>query len=67
VSQLDRVARERILESLRTTLRAGEQRPAAELRTADHLSLAAFLEHTGRSLEQIYDASGVTHLRRLTA
>jgi len=29
------------------------------------MSLAAFVEHTGRTLEQIYDAEGMTHLRRL--
>jgi superfamily II DNA or RNA helicase len=65
VIQMDRVARERILESLRRTLRGGEQRLAEELRAAGPLSLAAFLEHTGRSLEQVYDAGGMTHLRRL--
>lgn len=29
------------------------------------MTLAAFLEHSGRSLEQVYDAGGMTHLRRL--
>ena len=65
VIQLDRVAKERILESLRRVLRGGEQRLADELRKAGPLPLAAFLEHTGRSLEQVYDAGGMTHLRRL--
>ena len=65
VLQLDRVTRERILESLRRTLRGGEQRLADELRQAGSLSLAQFLEHTGRQIEQVYAAGGMTHLRRL--
>ncbi len=65
VIQLDRVASARILASLRQALRGGEQRLAAELRAAGPMSLAAFLEHTGRTLEQVYDAGGMTHLRRL--
>jgi len=63
--QLDRVAKERVVESLRRILRGGEQRLASELRAAGRMTLAAFLEHTGRSLEQVYDAGGMTHLRRL--
>ena len=63
--QLDRVAKERILESLQQTLRGGEQRLAAELASAGPMALSAFIEHTGRSLEQVYDAGGMTHLRRL--
>ncbi|HET7291526.1 MAG TPA: DUF3427 domain-containing protein [Vicinamibacteria bacterium] len=65
VIQLDRVAKERILDSLRQTLAGGEQRLAAELRAAGELSIAAFLEQSGRTLEQIYDAGGMTHLRRM--
>ena len=52
VMQLDRVARERILASLRQALRGGEQRRAGELRAAGPMTLAAFVEHTGRTLEQ---------------
>jgi len=29
------------------------------------MALSTFIEHTGRSLEQVYDAGGMTHLRRL--
>jgi superfamily II DNA or RNA helicase/HKD family nuclease len=65
VIQLDRVAKERILESLHRTLRGGEQRLAAELRAAGPMTIAAFLEHTGRSLEQIHEGGGMTHLRRV--
>lgn len=65
VLQLDRVARDRILESLRRTLRGGEQRLADELRQAGPLTLAQFLEHTGRQVEQVYASGGMTHLRRL--
>jgi len=63
--QLDRVAKQRILESLQQTLRGGERRLAAELRSAGPLTLSGFIEHTGRSLEQVYEAGGMTHLRRL--
>jgi hypothetical protein len=63
--QLDRVAKERVLGSLQQTLRGGEQRLASELRAAGPMTLSAFLEHTGRSLEQVYEAGGMTHLRRL--
>ena len=65
VIQLDRVAKERILRSLQQALRGGEQRLAAELRAAGPMTIARFLEHTGRTLGQIYDAGGMTHLRRL--
>jgi superfamily II DNA or RNA helicase len=65
VLQLDRVAKERVVESLRRILRGGEQRLASELRAAGPMTLPAFLEHTGRPLEQVYDAGGMTHLRRL--
>jgi hypothetical protein len=63
--QLDRVAKQRILESLQQTLRGGEQRLAAELASAGPMTLSGFLEHSGRSLEQVYEAGGMTHLRRL--
>jgi superfamily II DNA or RNA helicase/HKD family nuclease len=63
--QLDRVAKERILESLQQTLRGGERRLAAELASAGPMALSTFIEHTGRSLEQVYEAGGMTHLRRL--
>src|SRR5262249_46843980 len=65
VMQLDHVAKDRILKSLQQALRGGEQRLADDLRKAGPMSLAAFVEHTGRTLEQIYDAGGMTHLRRL--
>lgn len=63
--QLDRVAKERILESLQQTLRGGERRLAAELAAGGPMALSRFIEYTGRSLEQVYDAGGMTHLRRL--
>ncbi len=63
--QLDRVAKQRILESLQQTLRGGEPRLAAELASAGPMTLSGFLEHSGRSLEQVYEAGGMTHLRRL--
>jgi hypothetical protein len=65
VIQLDRVAKARILHSLRQALGGGEQRLAEELRAAGLLRLVAFLEHSGRSLQQVYGAGGITHLRRL--
>lgn len=63
--QLERQARDRILSSLRASLGGGTHRLAEELRRAGPLRLAAFLDHTGRSLEQIYQAGGMTALRRL--
>ena len=66
--QLDAVARDTILRSLRATL-AGAQRLAAELRAltaAGPVSLRRFLEETGRELEDVYGHDyGWTKLRRL--
>lgn len=70
--QLDEVARDQVLASLRSAVR-GAARLTAELREladeADEardapLTLATFLEQTGRALEEIYDAGGWTTLRR---
>jgi hypothetical protein len=64
--QLDAVAREEILRSLRATL-AGARRLTAELRelAAERPPrLAEFLDQTGRELDDVYDAGGWTTLRR---
>src|SRR5690606_15024028 len=67
--QHDRVSRETVLGSLRTAL-AGARRLAAELRElaapGRPVTLAAFLEETGRGLEEVYGADhGWTTIRRL--
>jgi len=66
--QLDAVARDQILTSLRATL-AGARRLTSELRelaTADSArpTLSRFLEETGRDLADVYDAGGWTTLQR---
>lgn len=65
--QLDQVARDEILRSLRSTL-AGAVRLTAELRELASEgrppTLAEFLDQTGRDLEDIYDAGGWTTLKR---
>jgi hypothetical protein len=66
--QLDAVAREQILASLRATL-AGAKRLTSELRelaTADlpRPTLAQFLDETGRELDDVYNAGGWTTLQR---
>jgi superfamily II DNA or RNA helicase len=65
--QLDRVAREIILESLRTTL-GGAKRLASELREltdeGGRPRLSQFLDGTGRDLDEIYDAGGWSTLQR---
>ncbi len=66
--QLDAVARNQILDSLRSTLR-GAKRLAAELRETaavlgEQVSLSRFLEETVREPEDVYDAGGWTTLRR---
>jgi hypothetical protein len=63
--QLDKVAKERIVGSLLIAVQGGEQKLSSELRAAGPLSLGAFLDHSGRTLEQVYRAGGMTHLRRL--
>ncbi|MCW5808187.1 MAG: DUF3427 domain-containing protein [Deltaproteobacteria bacterium] len=65
--QLDQVARDEILRSLRATL-AGAVRLTAELRElvgeGTRPTLAEFLHHTGRDLEDVYGAGGWTTLQR---
>lgn len=65
--QLDDVAREVILRSLRDSL-AGAQRIQQEIRDLSgdggRITLAQFLEQTGRELDDIYDAGGWTTLQR---
>ncbi len=67
VLQLDPVAREQILASLRASL-GGARRLANELRELStdgaRPSLARFLELTGRDLDDVYDAGGWTTLQR---
>jgi superfamily II DNA or RNA helicase/HKD family nuclease len=66
--QLDAVARDRILRSLRSAL-AGAQRLAGELRelaAEGSVTLRDFLQKTGRDLEDVYGATyGWTGLRRV--
>jgi superfamily II DNA or RNA helicase/HKD family nuclease len=66
--QLDAVARDQILASLRSSL-AGARRLTTELRelaTADTArpTLSRFLEETGRDLDDVYNAGGWTTLQR---
>jgi superfamily II DNA or RNA helicase/HKD family nuclease len=65
--QLDGVARDEILRSLRATL-AGARRLTAELRElaaeGTRPRLAQFLAHTGRDLDDVYEAGGWTSLQR---
>lgn len=65
--QLDAVARDDILSSLRSTL-AGARRLTAELRelaaNGARPRLAQFLAQTGRDLDDVYDAGGWTTLQR---
>ncbi len=65
--QLDAVAREEILQSLRSTL-AGAKRLMGEIRELTAANgkptLSAFLEQTGRDLEDVYDAGGWSTLQR---
>jgi len=65
--QLDQVARDEILRSLQVTL-AGARRLATELRelsaeAAAPLTLARFLDETGREPEEVYAAGGWSSLR----
>lgn len=60
---LDAVAREQILSSLRASL-AGASRLERELRELRPATLRAFLEATGRELDEVYRAGGWTSLRR---
>ncbi len=65
--QLDAVARDQILASLRAAV-GGARRLTAELRelaaAGDRPRLARFLELTGRDLADVYDAGGWTTLQR---
>lgn len=65
--QLDAVARDAILRSLRSTL-AGAARLTAELKELSaegrRPRLAEFLEQTGRELDDVYEAGGWTTLLR---
>lgn len=66
--QLDAVAREQVLASLRSAL-AGARRLTAELRELADVDqapprMARFLAETGRELEDVYNAGGWTTLQR---
>lgn len=65
---LDRVARELVLENVKAALRGGRNRLANELRTLasarGSLSLRDFLEASGREVHDVYDAGGWTAVRR---
>lgn len=66
VLQLDSVARDRVLESLKQAVANGATlaRELRELASGDAtVTLARFLEETGRELEDVYDAGGWTKLR----
>jgi superfamily II DNA or RNA helicase/HKD family nuclease len=64
---LDRVARDVILQSLRSSL-AGSKQLVKELKElsadGDRLTLAQFLDQTGRELDDVYDAGGWTTLQQ---
>src|SRR5256886_15450141 len=59
---LDRVARQLVLENVKTALRGGRIRLAGELRTLaatqGAMGLGEFLEQSGRELDDVYDAGG---------
>jgi superfamily II DNA or RNA helicase len=62
---LDRVAREIVLDNLRNALPTQWRRRVAELRSLGDVSLAAFLDETGLSIEDIYRSNeSWTALRR---
>jgi superfamily II DNA or RNA helicase/HKD family nuclease len=65
---LDRVARELVLENVKAALRGGRNRLANELRTLASarggVSLSDFLEESGRELDDVYDAGGWTVVKR---
>jgi hypothetical protein len=65
---LDRVARELVLENVKAALRGGRNRLANELRTLasarGSMSLRDFLEESGRELDDVYDAGGWTAVKR---
>src|SRR6267142_5076504 len=59
---LDRVARELVLENVKTSLRGGRSRLADELRALavaqGPIGLGEFLKQSGRELDDVYDAGG---------
>ena len=62
------MARDLVLENVRTALRGGRNRLAEELRvlSAAHpgITLRDFLYESGRELDDVYDAGGWTVLKR---
>ncbi|ABC83634.1 DUF3427 domain-containing protein [Anaeromyxobacter dehalogenans] len=68
--QLERVARDIVLDNLRQAIRGGQARLAQELkalaRERPRITLAEFLDATGRELDDVYSSSvrGWTTLRR---
>ncbi len=65
---LDRVARDLVLENVKAALRGGRNRLANELRmlasARGGMSLRDFLEESGRELDDVYGAGGWTVIRR---
>jgi superfamily II DNA or RNA helicase/HKD family nuclease len=61
---LDRVARELVLENVKLALRGGLTRLANELRELGDVPLRDFLEKSGRELEDVYEAGGWTAIKR---
>ncbi|MFM2152628.1 MAG: hypothetical protein RL199_1063, partial [Pseudomonadota bacterium] len=66
--RLDAVARGVVLQNLKESLQGGEQRLRRELvdasrRHGPEVTLAQFLEDTGRPLEDVYDVGSFTSLR----
>ncbi|WP_431917154.1 DUF3427 domain-containing protein [Micromonospora wenchangensis] len=66
--QLDRVAKEIVLENLRTALPTSKRGLVAELRQLGDVGLAEFLRETGLEIEDVYRSASIggwTGLRRL--
>ncbi|MBW4705055.1 DUF3427 domain-containing protein [Micromonospora sp. RL09-050-HVF-A] len=66
--QLDRVAKDIVLDNLRTALPTSKKGLVAELRQLGDVSLAEFLRETGLDVEDVYRSASVggwTGLRRL--
>ncbi|WP_435872440.1 DUF3427 domain-containing protein [Micromonospora humida] len=66
--QLDRVAREIVLDNLRTALPTSKKGLVAELRQLGDVSLAEFLREAGLEVEDVYRSASIggwTGLRRL--
>jgi superfamily II DNA or RNA helicase/HKD family nuclease len=66
--RLDQVSQKAVLENLRQTIQGGVRRLAQELRDCTRargreITLAEFLEDTGRPLSDVYDIDGFTALR----